>query len=212
MLVLGTVLGEPLGAAVKDEPGRPARGTGQDRVLVGDAAVADPLLAAVQPVSGDRPAVQHGSRGCLQRGEVAARVGLRRTVGVQDAAFGDLGEPLALLLWRGADEYRVAAEEGGEHAGGDPHVEPGHLLADPVDVDRAAAHPAVFLGDEQQLDAQLVAAHAPDQVNGALIVVVELEQPFVGERVADEVPDGLQHHGERLGVEAGPRLEGILAG
>ncbi len=53
MLVLGLVLGEPVGAAVEHEPGRAARRAGEDRVLVGDPAVADPLLAPVEPVAGD---------------------------------------------------------------------------------------------------------------------------------------------------------------
>ena len=130
----------------------PARRVGQDRVLVGDAAVADPLLAPGEPVTGHGAAVQHRGRGGLQRGEIAAGLGLGRPVGVQDALVRDLGQPRALLLGRSADEYRVAAEEGGKDAGGHADVEPGHLLADPVDIDGAAAHPAVFLGDEQQLD------------------------------------------------------------
>ena len=47
-----------------------------------------------------------------------------------------------------------------------------HVLAHPVDVERAAAHPAVLLGDEHQLDAELVAAHAVDDVLWADILVV----------------------------------------
>jgi hypothetical protein len=103
---------------------------------------------------------------------VAARIRFGGAVGVQGALLGHLGEPEALLVGRGAEEYGVAAEERREDAGGHADVDAGHLLAHPVDIDRSAAHPAVLLGNEQQLDAQLVTAHAPDNVLWAHIVVI----------------------------------------
>ena len=53
MLVFRLVVGEALGALLHDKPTRPAGGIGQDGVDIGDAAVADPLLVAVDLVADD---------------------------------------------------------------------------------------------------------------------------------------------------------------
>ena len=74
-----------------------------------------------------------------------------------------------------ADQDRVAAQEGGEHRGGDADVDPCHPLADPVRVERAAAQTAVLLGDEDQMDAEVVAAHRAHGLLGAGVVAVEVE-------------------------------------
>ena len=201
MLVLGPVLAEALGAAVEDEPGRPARRLGQNGVLVSDAAIADPLLAAVQPVAGDLAVFDDRRRGRLQRAKVAACLRLGGAVGVHDPALGDLTEPGAPLLGGAAEGDRVAAEERGEQAGAKAEVKAGHVLADPVVVHGVAAHPAVFLGDEQQMHAKLVTAHGPDQILRADIVVVELELALLRHRVGEVLLDSVQHHLERLGVK-----------
>jgi hypothetical protein len=155
------------------------------------------------PVAGHGAVGQHRGCGGLERGEIAARIGLGRPVGVANALLRDLGQPPALLLRRAPDEYRAAAEEGGQDAGGDAGVEPGHLLAHPVDIEGAAAHPAVLLGNEQKLDPQLVAAHAADDVLRADIVVVRPQLEFSGNRAGDVVPDRLRGHLECPGVQAG---------
>jgi hypothetical protein len=135
----------------------------------------------------------------------AAIFGLRCAVGVQEALLGDLGQPFAFLFERSSEEDRVAAKERRKHAGGHADIETGHLLAHAVDVDRAAAHPAVLLGDEQQLDAKLVTAHPADEVLGAHVVVVQLQLPVLGERIRDIVADRLQRHLQRVCVETGLR-------
>ena len=81
MLVLGLAGRQALGAALDDEEGRAAGRLRQDGVEVGDAAVADELLAAVEAVA-DRRAVLVDRRGRgLERGQVAARLGLGHAVG-----------------------------------------------------------------------------------------------------------------------------------
>ena len=66
----------------------PAGGVGQDRVAVGDAAVADPLLAAGDPVADDLAVLLHRHRRGGERPEVAAGLGLGRAVGVEVAVLG----------------------------------------------------------------------------------------------------------------------------
>ena len=87
-----------------------------------------------------------------------------------------------------ADEDGVAAEERGEHRGGEPDVDAGQPLADPVGVERAAAQPAVLLRDEHQVHTEGVAAHRADCVLRADVLVVELEQPASsGSGLGDEL-------------------------
>ena len=120
------------------------------------SAIPPLLIHCLRPFSrypSTLPSVQTGVAVVLSRAEVAAGLRLGGAVRVQDSLLGDLAEPGAFLVGCGAEVYRVAAKERGEHAGGEAEVDAGHLLAHPVDVDGAAAHPAVLLGDEHQLDA-----------------------------------------------------------
>ena len=191
------------GVAVDDEPARAAGGVGQDRVQVGDAAVADPLLLAGDPVRRDGAVVaghRHGDG--LQRPEVAARLRLGRAVGHQQALGGDASQPASLLLGRAPDHDRVAAEERRQHRGGDAEVDGGHPLADPVDVEGRAAHAAVLLGDEQQLDAQILAAHPLDQLGGELVALVEVDEQLLRQLVRGEVADRVERHLQHVAVQA----------
>ena len=97
VLVLVLAVREALGAGVDHEPARPAGSEGEDGVEVGDAAVADPLLGAGDPVAGHGPVVADRLCGRLQRSEIAARLGLRGAVGEQDSLLGDPAHVLALL-------------------------------------------------------------------------------------------------------------------
>ncbi len=153
---------------------------------------------------GDRPAaLEDGRGGRLQSPEVAAGLRLGGPVGEQDALLRDPAEPLLALDVRPADPDRVAAEERGQHRRGDPEVDPRHQLAHAVDVERAAAHPPVLLGDEQQLDAELRAAHLADQVERHHVPLVDVDQCLVAQLVAREIPDGRQGHLERVGIQSG---------
>ena len=100
VLVLRFGLCEAVRASLDHEPARPAWRLGQDGVHVGDAAVADPLLATVEPVADDVPVLLDWSGGRLEGGEVAAGFGLGGAVGEQDPLVGDPGQPLLLLLRR----------------------------------------------------------------------------------------------------------------
>ena len=158
MLVFRLAVREALGALFHDEPARPAGSVGQDGVRVGDAAVADPLLAAGDLVPVNAAVLDHRLGRGLQGAEVAAGFRLGGAVGEQHAFFGDAASSNLLLLRRGADADRVAAQEGGQHGCGHAQVDARHLFADAVDVERAAAHAAEFFGNEQELNAQLVGA------------------------------------------------------
>ena len=89
VLVFGLVVSETLRALFDDEPARTRGSIRQDRVGVGDAAVADPLLAAVDLVADDLAVFDDAIGGGLQRSQIAAGFGLGRAVGEQQSLFGD---------------------------------------------------------------------------------------------------------------------------
>ena len=129
----------------------------------------------------------------LQRAQIAARIRLGGAVGEQDALFGDARQPELLLLRRGADGDRIAAQESGQHRRRDAQIDARHLFANAVDVERAAAEAAVLFGNEQKLDAQLVgAAHVADDLERALVALVQVDQLLVGQPFLGEVPQRFQ--------------------
>ncbi len=203
MLVLGDAVREALQAALQDEPAGPAGSIGQDGVGVGHPAVADPLLRAGDPVPDRGAALDDRDGDGLQRAEVGARLGLGGTVSEQQSLLGDPAQPLLLLDVCAADRDRVTAQERGQHPGGQAEVDAGHLLTHAVDVEGPAAHPAVLLGDEQQLDAELGPAHRPDDLDRSLILRVQLEQPAIGQLLLRELADGGKRHLERICVQSG---------
>jgi hypothetical protein len=191
-------------AAGHHEPRRPLGGARQDGAEVGDRAVGDPLLAPVDAVAGDHAidddALGHG----LQRTQVAAGVRLSGAVGKHHALFGDGTQPAQLLLFGGAHQDRVAAQEGGEGRRGQPDVVPRHRLADEIGVEGAAVHAAVGGGHKDQLHAQLRrVAHRAHGVLGADIVVIQLQLPLRRQRVGDELTHRVEHHRQRVGIKAG---------
>ena len=109
---------------------------------------------------------------------------------------------MGLLLFGAAEDNGVAAQERGEDPGGDAEVDPGQRLADAIDVKRAGAHPAVLLGDEQKLDPQRVPAHLVNLFDRKLVVVIELQQLFVGEGSFGIFPDRCENQVEGVLVEA----------
>ena len=177
VLVLGLAVGEALGVPVHEEPARPPGGVGEDRVAVGHAAVADPLLAPADAVGHHLPVLldRLGLRG--QRPEVAAGLGLGGPVGVELALLGQLAQPLGLLLGGRADVDRVGAQEGGQDAGGDAEVDGGHVLGHPVDVVGPAAEAAQLLRDGQEVEPDLCrVVEVLHDLLGELVLVLDLEQ------------------------------------
>jgi hypothetical protein len=202
VLVLGPAVGEARRALLDHEPRRAAGRPGEHAVEVGEAAVADPLLVAVEPVADDRAALdQAGGRGA-QRRQIAAGLGLGGGVGHEQALRGDAGEPALPLLLGAAEADGIAAQQGGEDAGGDPEIDARQGLADLVDVEGPTAHAAVLFGDEEELDAQILAAHPADEVVGELVSGVEVEDLRVGEVFAGEVLDRLEGQLQRLAIES----------
>jgi hypothetical protein len=202
VLVLGLAPAETLDPALDDEPARSARGEGQHAVEIGVAAVGDPLLGAGDPVAGELAVVDHRLGAGAERAEVAAGFRLGGAVGHQQPLAGDAAHPVALLFGGTAEDDRVAAQEGRQHAGGDAEVDRRQLLADAVDVEGATAHAAVLLGDEQQLDAQLVAAHGAHDLHRELVGVIQLEQPLRRQQLGRELADRFQGQLQRLTVQA----------
>ena len=202
VLVLGLAVGEPGGVALDDEPGRSTGRPGEHGVHVGVAAVRDPLLVPVQQVAHDLVVLDDRLGGGPHRGQIAAGLRFRGPVRHEQAFVGDAGHPPLLLLRGAAEHDRVAAQEGGQHAGRDAHVDGGQLLADAVDVHRVAAHPAELLADEQQRHPEPVAAHLPHDVLRELVGGVELAQLGVGKVASRVLADGIQHHVQVIPVEA----------
>jgi hypothetical protein len=147
--------------------------------------------------------VLHRGRGGLQGAEVGASLRLGGAVGEDDTLAGDGAEPFLLLLLGGADDDGVGAEEGREDRGGQTDVLARHDLAHAVGVEGSAVHPVVGLGDEDQLNAQLLGvAHRAHDVLGATVLVVELKLQLGGEGRVNEVAERLEHEVEALQVQA----------
>ena len=177
MLVLVRSVRETLGARFDDEPGRAVGGHRENRVAVRDAAVADPLLGAADPVAGHGPVLADALRRRLQRAEIAAGLGLGGAVGEQDAVLRDPAHVDLLLLLGAADPDRIAAEERGELGGREPQIDRRHPLADAIHVECPAAHPAVLERHEQQLDPEFLSGgHPPDDLLGELVSFIKIDQ------------------------------------
>ena len=203
VLVLGLPVREALGPLVHEEPGRAAGSVGQDRVAVGDAAVADPLLAAGDPVADDLAVLldRHGRGG--ERPEVAPGLRLGGAVGVEVAVLGQRAEPLGLLLGRRADVDRVGAEEGGEDAGRDPEVDRGHGLGHPVDVVGPPAEAAELLRDGQQVQADLPrVVEVLHDLLGEVVAELDLQELGDGEVLLRVLLERRQDLVQHLGVES----------
>ena len=65
--------------------------------------------------------------------------------------------------------------------------------------------PAVLLGDEHELHAEVLTAHRADRVLRTDVLVVELQPTLVGQRLGDELVQRVQHHVEGVSVQADVR-------
>ena len=194
---------EALRPLVHDEPGRAAGGVGQDRVEVGDAAVADPLLAAGDPVADDLAVLLDRDGRGRQRPEVAAGLRLGGAVGEEVPVLGERPIHSAFCSGVAADVDRVGAEEGGENAGRDAEVDRGHGLGHPVDVVGAAAEAAELLRDDQQVEADLLrVVEVLHDLLGKLVPELDLQQLRRREVLLRVLPERRQDLVEHLGVES----------
>ena len=187
VLLLRALVAEARRLALHDEPARASRREREHGGDLGHAAVADPLLATVEPVADDPAALLDARGGGAEGGEIAARLGLRGSVGHEEPLLGDAGQPVALLRGGPADADRVAAEERREERRGHAHVDARERLARAVDVEGAGSHPAGLLGHEEQLHPQLGAAHLAHEIERHLVACVEVEQHLVGKTLLGEV-------------------------
>ena len=204
VFVFGMAGREARRAAGHHEPCWPFGRTRQDGREVGNGTIGNPLLAPVDAVAGDLAIDDDAFGHRLQRTQVAAGIRLGGAVGKDHALLGDGAQPAQLLLFGGADQDRVAAQEGGEGRRGQPDVMPGHRLADEIGVESASVHAPVGGRHKHQLHAQLRrVAHRAHGVFGAGVFVVELQLPLRRQRIGDKLPHRVQHHRERVGIKAG---------
>ena len=64
------------------------------------------------------------------------------------------------------------------------------------------AHAAVLLGDEQQLDAQILAAHPFDQLGGELVALIQIDEQLLRQLVRGELPDRVERHLQHVAVQS----------
>ena len=114
---------------------------------------------------------------------------LRGAVGEQQSLFRNTRQPGFLLLRSGADRDGIAAQERGQHGRGDAQIDARHFFAHAIHIEGAAAHPAEFFGDEQELNAQLVrTAHVTDNIERAFVRGIQFQELFVRQTFLGKVP------------------------
>ena len=186
----------PGGVAFDDEERGAVGRLRENRVEVRDRPVRDELLHAVQAVVGDAAVAVGDARGFgLEVLDVRPGLGLRHAVGDNQSLLRDPVQPHRLLLVRAADADGIRAERDREHRGGEAEIDLRELHRQPVDVVRAAAHPAVLLGQEDEMEAHVGPEHGAHHVGRARVGPVPfqalLERRFaLGEllqRLHDEV-------------------------
>ncbi len=89
MLVFRLVVGKARRAFFYDEPGRTAGRVGQNGVSISNAAVADPLLAAIDLVADNLAVLDDAVGRGLQRSQIAAGFRFGGAVGEQNSLFRD---------------------------------------------------------------------------------------------------------------------------
>lgn len=151
------------------------RGAGHQRVEVGDAAVGDPGLHAVDRVAGGaggagRAAVP-GNRPGRQRGGVGPRLRLRQAVRAQPLAAQHLGKQRGALLGGAVGGHREARQRVDRQAETDGQPA-GRELLDHLQVDLVRLRrPAVLLGvgQAEQPRAAERGEHLPREAPGGLV-------------------------------------------
>ena len=175
VLVLVLARDEPRRALLDQKEGRSVGSRGQHRVKLGETAVGDELLGAVDFVALELAVFEHpvglGSNGR----QLAARQRLGHGVGDDQTLVADAAKPVLALLLGGAHHDGIGAEKDGEKGRGHAEVEAGHLLGHAVDVVGRASEPTQLLGNEQEVKPDLRAEQLLDETERKLVLVVELE-------------------------------------
>ena len=111
------------------------------------------------------------------------------------ALFGEPAEPFLLLFLCAADQDGVGAEMDDEEAGSDAETDLAQLFGHGGHVAGAAAHAAVFLGDEEQLQADLRSQELADDFFGKDLLRVPFPDLLGGEHtladLGEEIEDDL---------------------
>ena len=105
-----------------------------------------------------------------------------------------LAEPLLLLLVGGAHQDGVGAQMDGQEAGRHAQADLGHLFGDRGDVAGAAAHAAVFLGDEEQLQADLGTEQFADGLFRKDLLGVPLAQLLGRQHALADLREQIEDH------------------
>ncbi len=197
VLLLGLAGREAGHILVDHEEGRATGGLREHREEVGIAAVGYELLVAADAVAGHHAVVtdDRSGRGG-EGGEVTASLGLGDRISDDGTLFGETAEPLLPLLVGAADQDGVGTQMDDEKAGGDAEADLAELLRDRGHVAGAAAHAAVLLGQEEELQADL----GPQELADGFLGKDLLRVPFadllggehtladLGEEVEDDLP------------------------
>ena len=185
---------EPRRALLDEKEGRSVGGRGQHRVELGEAAVGDELLGAVDLVALELAVLDHALGLGADGRQLAARQRLGHGVGDDQPLVADAAKPVLALLLGGAHHDGIGAEEDGEKGGGHAEVEASHVLGHAVHVVGRAAEPAQLLGNEQQVQADLRPKQLLDEPERELVLLVEVEANLGGQLLLAERPDGVEKH------------------
>ena len=174
MLIFRFIVRESLCVFLYDEPARASRGVGENRVGIGDSAIADPLLVAVDFVTDDAAILKDSVCGRAECSQIAARFRFGGAVSKQQSFIRDAAQPEFLLFGRGSDSDWIATQKSRQHGCSNAQIDASHFFADAIHVEGAAAHSAKLFRNEQELNAQLVrAAHMADDLQRAFVALIQ---------------------------------------
>mmetsp|Transcript_17461 Transcript_17461/g.37550 ORF Transcript_17461/g.37550 Transcript_17461/m.37550 type:complete len:338 (+) Transcript_17461:1186-2199(+) len=158
---------------VHDEAGESGAGLGlgvslcEDEVPVGDAAVGDPHLLAV-----NKPRVAFALRACSEPGYVGACARLRHAVGSLQRLLGQPAQVLHLLLVRARKDHGRLGQAVGLHRRHDAGAAVRELLADDDALHAAEAEAAILLGNVRVHQAHLpsLVEHRPRELHRPIVL------------------------------------------
>ncbi len=189
--------------STRNQVGPPGR-VGEDRVAVGDAAVADPLLAAADPVADDLAVLLDRHRRGRERARGRCRPGARwrrrrRSARARPARRASRpsarGSPPTLI---GSVPRKVARTPVAI-----PRSMRGHGLGHPVDVVGPPAEAAELLRDGQEVEADLPrVVEVLHDLLGEVVAELDLQQLRDREVLLRVLPERREDLVQHLGVES----------